>query len=158
MPPPTTRMVSLVATTCVMDFPPSSRNGAANRPGASPTACAAFFCGRGFDRSPYISEHSKIPAFISPRYIPDGGEHGKSVLPSKTRLGTCSWVRVTGHTQVIEDTANIVCQLVDGGGDAIGAFGLDETAGKATQPCDGLRPWPVRMVQRSSSQFQSRVE
>jgi len=66
--------------------------------------------------------------------------HGKSVLPGVTTLVRAgSWIRVLGHAQIVEDSADTTGELVDGGDDTIGALGLDETGGKAAQPCDVLR-------------------
>ena len=52
---------------------------------------------------------------------------------------TGSWIRVLGHAQIVEDAADTTGQLVDGGGDTIGALGLDETGREAAQPSDVLR-------------------
>ena len=80
-----------------------------------------------------------MPVTGSPRKTRYLAAHGKSVLTGLPARSAGSGDGVAGHAQIVEDTPDIACELVDGGGDAVAALGLDQTGGKAAQARDVFR-------------------
>ena len=64
---------------------------------------------------------------------------GKSVLTGLFARNAGPGDGIAGHAQIVEDPPDITGELVDGGGDAVAALGLDQAGGKAAQAGDVFR-------------------
>ena len=73
------------------------------------------------------------------RNKPAPGNHGKSVLTGLPARSAGSGDGISGHAQIVEGTPDIAGELVDGGGYAVAALGLNLAGGKAAQACDVFR-------------------
>jgi putative SOS response-associated peptidase YedK len=83
--------------------------------------------------------------------------HGESVLTRLRLEGRRTVPRVVGHAQVVEDQADVARQALDGRGDGIAGLDLMAPMAKRRSAVMFSGPCSVRIVPRSSSQFQSRM-
>lgn len=67
------------------------------------------------------------------------GPQGKTVLSDVRSRGRLLWGGILGHAQIVKDASDVAGKFSDGGSNAVGASGLDQTGGKAAQPGHVLR-------------------
>ena len=83
---------------------------------------------------------SNVRPSLHPSQGGGADKHGKSVLNPLINKRNISWNGVAGHSQIVEDVADVAGELADGGSDAIAALGLDDADSKSAQAGNVLRP------------------